>query len=164
MAFIHDLIRHLDLARFLLLLSSVFILSFFFAKVEIQIEGAEGWAVNLPTWRVEQHILLTLFWGGRAMTGYHAWVFSFIAIIFHFPLAMMGVWSGLLEARVIASIMLFWVMEDLLWFVLNPGFGMANFNPKTVTWHPNWIFGAPVEYWGASVLGLLLMGYSFYSA
>ena len=155
------LLQHIDVPRFLLLLSSVFVLGFFFAKVEIQVEGSAGWATSLPTWRIEQHILLTLFWGGRAMTGYHAWVFTFIALMFHLPLAMMGQWSWLLEGRVMACLMLFWVIEDLLWFVLNPDFGLARFNPSSAPWHKNWIFGAPIEYWVASVFGLGLMGYSY---
>ncbi len=62
------------------------LLAYFFANVEIQIEGAAGWAADLPTWRIERHWLLDLFWGGRAMTGYHAWVFPCVALFFHFPL------------------------------------------------------------------------------
>lgn len=152
---------HFDATRFAVLLGFVLLLAFFFAKVEIQIEGAEGWAVNLPTWRIEQHLLLTLFWGGRAMTGYHAWMFTFIALIFHLPLVMMGDLSWLLEARVLSCIMLFWVVEDFLWFVMNPAFGLQRFKPAIVTWHPHWVLGAPVEYWGASTCGILLMAYSY---
>lgn len=158
-----DLIHHIDWLHFLLLLIFVKVLSFFFAKLEIQIEGGAGWATSLPTWRIEQHILLTLFWGGRAMTGYHAWAFTFIALVFHLPLVMAGQWNWLLEGRVAGSIMLFWVVEDFLWFILNPDFGWAGFNPKSAFWHKNWIAGAPVEYWGASVLGLILIGWSYLS-
>ncbi|MET3108437.1 hypothetical protein AAKU67_002985 [Oxalobacteraceae bacterium GrIS 2.11] len=161
MDFPNHMLNQIDITHCLLLLLYVFLLSFFFAKVEIQIEGAEGWAVNLPTWRIEQHLLLTLFWGGRAMTGYHAWMFTFIALIFHLPLFMMGSLSWHLEARVISCIMLFWVIEDFLWFVMNPAFGLSRFKPENVTWHPNWVLGAPVEYWGASAGGLAMMAYSY---
>ena len=44
-----------------LTLGYVVLLAFFFAHAEIEIEGAGGWAANLPTWRVEQHWLLDLF-------------------------------------------------------------------------------------------------------
>jgi hypothetical protein len=37
------------------------LMAFFFANVEIQIEGAAGWAANLPTWRIEHHWLLDIF-------------------------------------------------------------------------------------------------------
>lgn len=157
----HDLILRVDWWHFALLVSFVATLGLFFAKVEIQIEGGAGWATSLPTWRIEQHLLLTLFWGGRPMTGYHAWAFSFIAIFFHLPLAFAGAWSWPLEARVVASIALFWVVEDFLWFVLNPDFGVARFNPANAFWHKNWVCGAPVEYWGALIIGLPLMAWTY---
>ena len=143
------------------LLSFILLLAFFFANVEIQIEGANGWAANLPTWRIEKHWLLTLFWGGRAMTGYHAWVFTFIALMFHYPVLFTGQWNVKIQARVFACIMLFWVFEDFLWFVVNPAFGLERFTPACATWHPNWWGCAPVEYWFAMLFGLLLMAYSF---
>ncbi|KAB2642333.1 MAG: hypothetical protein DVB26_02890, partial [Verrucomicrobia bacterium] len=62
-------------------LSTVGVLSYLFAMVEIQIEGSGGWASNLPTWRIEKHWLLDMFFGGRPLTGYHAWVLPFILLI-----------------------------------------------------------------------------------
>jgi len=53
------------MAHILLLLCWVLLLGLFFAKTEIQIEGAHGWAASLPTWRIEKHLLLDMFWGGR---------------------------------------------------------------------------------------------------
>ena len=75
-----------DRRSLLLLLFWVGLLGYFFAMTEIQIEGASGWAASLPTWRIEKHPLLDIFWGGRPMTGYHAWVFPFMALVFHLPL------------------------------------------------------------------------------
>ncbi|TFW09346.1 hypothetical protein E4K72_06460 [Oxalobacteraceae bacterium OM1] len=125
----------------------VLLLAFFFAEIEIVVEGPAGWAANLPTWRIEQHWLLDVFWGGRAMTGYHAWVFPFIALFFHFPLFFMHHWSWRAEARVLACIMVFWIAEDFLWFVLNPAFGLTRFHPAAVHWHKHWFWHAPADYW-----------------
>ena len=47
-----------DFLRAFILIGWIFLLSFFFSKVEIHIEGDAGWAANLPTWRIEQHWLL----------------------------------------------------------------------------------------------------------
>jgi hypothetical protein len=142
-------------------ISFVMLLGFFFAKLEIAIEGEDGWAASLPTWRIESHWALDWFWGGREMTGYHAWAFSLIALFFHFPLAFSAElsWGG--EARVLACIMLFWVTEDFLWFVLNPAFGLARFTKLHAHWHKNWVAGAPVEYWIFTPIGLALMGVSY---
>ncbi|MBV8618511.1 MAG: hypothetical protein JOY84_06605 [Curvibacter sp.] len=139
----------------------VALLAFFFAKVEIQIEGPAGWAAALPTWRIEQHWLLDIFWGGRAMTGYHAWVFSFMVLMFHFPAFFFQTWSWRLEARALASIMQFWVTEDFLWFVLNPAFGLDRFNPQNVPWQKHWFWVAPTDYWTFSTVAVVLFWYSF---
>ena len=147
--------------QLLSMLAGVLLLAYFFAQAEVHIEGDAGWAANLPTWRIEQHWMLDLFWGGRAMTGYHAWVFPFIALVFHFPLAFIARWSWALEARVLACIMVFWIAEDLLWFLINPAFGWRRFDRERAHWHKHWILGAPVEYWIFSIAGALLLWLSY---
>lgn len=138
-------------------LAWVVLLAYFFANVEIQIEGGAGWAANLPTWRIEQHWMLDLFWGGRAMTGYHAWLFPFIALSFHFPLLFMAHWSLRAELRVLACIMLFWIVEDFLWFVLNPAYGLSRFHPEAIAWHRHWFWIAPVDYWLYGTVMLVML-------
>jgi hypothetical protein len=145
----------------LLLLLWVFLLGFFFAKTEIQIEGASGWAASLPTWRIEKHLLLDIFWGGRAMTGYHAWVFSFMFLVFHLPQILPGTFSWRIEARCVAALMLFWIVEDFLWFVLNPAFGLERFSQANVPWHKHWLLGVPTDYLTYMLLGGLLLAWSF---
>ena len=143
-----------------LLIGWVALVATFFAMVEVQIEGAAGWAANLPTWRIESHWLLDIFWGGRPMTGYHAWVFSFMALIFHLPLAFFAHWSLRAEARVIACLMLFWIIEDFLWFVFNPAYGLARFNPADVVWHKHWFLFAPTDYWQFVGVAAVLLWFS----
>lgn len=150
-----------QLLQLALTLIFVIVLAYFFANAEIHIEGDAGWAANLPTWRIEKHWLLDLFWGGRAMTGYHAYVFSFIAIFFHFPVFFLAQWSWLIEARILASIMLFWIVEDYLWFVINPAFGWRRFRPELVAWHRHWAIGAPVDYWLFAALSTALFWISY---
>jgi len=147
---------------FLLLVFYVGLLGAFFAQVEIQIEGGAGWAANLPTWRIEQHWLLDIFWGGRAMTGYHAWVFSFMALVFHLPFVMSRRWSWLLELRAVGSIAVFWIIEDFLWFVMNPAFGISRFSPVMAPWHKHWFLGVPTDYVTFGGIGILLVAVSFW--
>ena len=144
-----------------LLVVWVALLGFFFAQVEIQIEGAAGWAANLPTWRIERHWLLDIFWGGRPMTGYHAWVFPFIPLVFHLPVFVFGQWSWRLEARIVAMVMLFWLIEDSLWFVLNPAFGWAKLSAAHIPWHKNWWGPFPVDYRVSIVIGTALTVWSY---
>jgi hypothetical protein len=151
-------------AHIAVMLGWVLLLSFFFANIEIQIEGSAGWAANLPTWRIEHHWLLDIFWGGRAMTGYHAWVFPFILLFFHFPLFFAAHWSWRAECRIIACIMVFWVTEDFLWFVLNPAYGIAHFSATYIPWHKHWLWHAPVDYWIYTPIAVLLLWYSYRNA
>ena len=95
------------------------------------------------------------------MTGYHAWAFSLVALFFHFPLIFGGEYSWALELRVLASIMLFWVTEDFLWFVLNPAFGFQRFAKIHAGWHKHWVAGAPIEYWIFTPLGFFLLWRSY---
>jgi len=143
------------------LMAWIVLLAWFFAQFEIQVEGAAGWAANLPTWRIEQHPLLELFWGGRPLTGYHVWIFSFMALVFHLPLFIHGRPTLKLEARLLGSLMIFWIIEDFLWFVLNPAFGLHKFTPENVPWHRHWILGVPVDYMTFLLAGAGLMWVSF---
>lgn len=150
--------------RLLPFLLWVLLLAFVFAQVEIQIEGAAGWAAALPTWRIEQHWLLDLFWGGRPLTGYHAWVFSFMALVFHLPAFFVSGWNWRHEARVMGGLMLFWITEDFLWFVLNPAYGLEQFVPAAVPWHKHWLLGVPTDYLTFSATGLFLIAASRWPA
>ena len=154
-------IKDKKILHIFIFLTWVLLLAFFFAQVEIQIEGARGWATGLPTWRIEKHWLLDLFWGGRPMTGYHAWVFSFMLLGFLFPMFSCWRFSIRLAARCIGSLMLFWIIEDFLWFVLNPAFGLEKLTPRTVPWHHHWFLSLPVDYYLFLAIGALLVGYSF---
>lgn len=144
-----------------LLLTWVVLLAACFAQVEIQIEGARGWAASLPTWRVESHWLLDLFWGGRPLTGYHAWVFSFMTLAFHLPPVLTGRFSWRLEARCFGSLMVFWILEDFLWFALNPAYGVGRLAPAFVPWHRHWTLGFPTDYFTFLAVGGLLLWSSF---
>ena len=135
-----------------LLLSSVL-----FALVEIQIEGPDGWASRLPTWRLES-AWTRRFLGARIVTGYHLYVHLFLLVAAHLPYGL-----GLLrpspsaEARILAFLILFWILQDFLWFVLNPSFGIRRFGPRHAWWHaPNWWWIMPRDYWIFTPLGLPL--------
>ncbi len=140
----------------------VILLASLYAQLEIQIEGDQGWAAGLPTWRTPDNHVLNWFFGGRAVTGYHLFLFTFMAAVFHLPLAMGGRFTWWLEARILGSLMWFWLLEDLFWFALNPAFGLGRLTPAHATWHPHWLLGLPVDYIIFCILGGGLLGWSLY--
>ena len=133
--------------------------AFVFAKLEIEIEGKHGWAEKLPTWRVERHVLLDMFFGGRPLTGYHVWAFLFVFTMFHLPFAWNGSWSLTGELRVLGGYTLFWIVEDLLWFLFNPHYGWKRFTRDNVWWHKRWVLGLPADYWVLGSVAVALLSY-----
>src|SRR5579864_1272595 len=131
--------------------------AFFWAKLEIEIEGAHGWAANLPTWRMENHFLLDIFYGGRPLTGYHVWAFSFVFLAFHLPFIATHTWYWRHELNVIGTYQIFWCLEDYLWFALNPHFGIKKLSKDQVWWHKRWFAGIPLDYWILGLLGIVLL-------
>lgn len=126
-----------------------------FALLEIQIEGSAGWARDLPTWRYRDRFTDRLL-GARVITGYHVYVHLFVLLLAHLPFAVVpDAFSWTVELRIIAFLVLFWILEDFLWFVFNPAFGLARFRPEHVWWHaPNWWGPMPRDYWLFIPVGL----------
>jgi hypothetical protein len=131
------------------------LLAALFALVEIQIEGRHGWASTLPTWRKENQ-WTRLLYGSRPLTGYHLWVQLFSLLMVHLPFFGGWVeWTARGEARALAMLAVFWIVEDFLWFVLNPAFGLKRFRKEHIWWHaPGWWWIAPRDYWVFTPLAL----------
>lgn len=137
--------------------------SFCAAKVEIAIEGKHGWAADLPTWRLPPTSWVSrLFFSDKPATGYHIWLEILVISVFHLPyLFVMPSWG--LELKIIAFFLFFCVVEDFLWFVLNPAFGIKNFRPKKIWWHAkHWWLIAPRDYYVFLTLGIVCYLASFH--
>ena len=140
----------------------VFLLTVNFALLEINIEGAEGWARKLPTWVLDSEKVLEKVlrvFGGRPMTGYHVLIlFYILPFLLHFPVFFTP-WSLQKEFVVIGTYFLLLVLEDFLWFVLNPAFGLKNFNKEKIWWHKNWLWRVPDTYIGGILLSIVFLSY-----
>ena len=134
-----------------------------FSMLEIQSEGEEGWATNFPTWK-KNNKWTRHFYGNRPLTGYHLFFFLFILSISHLPYGL-----GLVEPtwpyeiRILSFIILFFVIEDFLWFVLNPAFGIRKFKAEHIWWHAlQWWWIMPRDYWIYLPIGIGLYIWSLY--
>ena len=125
---------------------------------EAYIEGRGGWAANQVGWKINFKVGFLK----RPLDGYHFW--SWLVMIPAFlmlPFLMFG-FDKHLFWLVVIGFLLGSVVEDFLWFVVNPDFPFRDFNPKKVWWH-YWIgfgkFKVPEIYIIYPILALLIWIY-----
>ncbi len=136
----------------------LFILALVLAALEVQIEGADGWAAKLPCWRPRGRWYVKLYskiLSGKEVTGYHVFVFLFAFLMLHLPYVWGVPWNTGAEFQTLSAFFLFVVVWDFLWFVINPHYGIRKFHPGCATWHKIWLGPAPVDYYGALALSFL---------
>ncbi|MGB2867681.1 MAG: hypothetical protein WBD36_04475 [Bacteroidota bacterium] len=140
-----------------LFVGEVLVTAFLFAMVEIHIEGPDGWAAKLPTWRKESKWTKMLL-GHKPLTGYHLYMFTFVFVFLHFPYALdLAPLTWKSELRILSFMIFFWVIEDFLWFVLNPHYGLRKFKPQFIWWHAHsWWWIMPRDYVIYGPIGILL--------
>jgi hypothetical protein len=130
-------------------------LAFLLALWEIQIEGKDGFAAKLPAWRLEKGRLVRLT-GGRPITGYHVFMVLFLIAMVHLPLFFV-LWSWRLESLLVGFFIGMLLLEDFLWFVLNPHYGVKNFRKGKIWWHNRWWGPVPDFYWILLVIVVVLV-------
>lgn len=132
------------------------IISYIAARLEINIEGKDGWALNLPTWKIKNRWTKWLY-GELPLTGYHVWFMAFVFIFLQFPFFTGIKWSLSLELKYMALFSFFWMIEDFFWFVLNPSYGIKKFSKKHIPWHYHWRVKVPTAYFKFFIVGTLLL-------
>lgn len=137
--------------------------SYFFAKLEIQIEGKNGWAANLPTWRINNLLTKLIPGDGKPLTGYHTYLWLFISSLLH-SIFLFIPWTVSAELLLISLFIFILLSEDFYWFILNPHYGIGKFKRKHIPWHHIWIFRLPLMYWIALLIWISLLYLSVISA
>ena len=122
---------------------------------EIQVEGKTGgWARHLPTFRI--NVFFNNLLGGKALTGYHLFMLILFITIFH-GFFLFQEWTPKLELVIFGIGIIYFVVEDFLWFVLNKHYGIKRFRPGKIAWHNRWVLGLPISYWvGGIIVSTLL--------
>jgi hypothetical protein len=138
-------------------------ISFCAAKVEVAIEGAHGWAKDLPTWRLPPTSWVSrFFFSDKPATGYHIWLEILAISAFHLPYAFVNP-SWMIESQIWSFFFFFCVIEDFLWFAVNPAFGVKNFRPEKIWWHQkHWWWIAPRDYYVLLAIAIFLYWLSFH--
>lgn len=145
----------------------IFVLATVLALLEIQIEGPNGWARNLPTWRPKRHKWYAKLYeramAGKELTGYHVVMFLFVLMIFHLPYFLGTSLSWKNEFKILPLYLIFLALWDYLWFVLNPFYPIKDFARENVN-HKVFFLGMPTDYWwivGISFLSVLVGKFIF---
>ena len=129
------------------------------ALVEIEVEGAYGWAEKLPTpYRVSGPLarLFGAVLGGKPLTGYNLLMFASTLLAFHLPFAFGAPWTAARELALLAAWVAWSALWDFLWFLLNPAYGWRRFRRGNVWWHRHWLWRLPLDYWVAVGVSLAL--------
>jgi len=140
-----------------------FVLALLLACVEIESEGKYGWAQRMPTWYRTKGIPAKIFGfllGKKPLTGYHLFLISFVFVMFHMPFVVQMHWSIFQELVCIALFIAWWILEDFIWFILNPYYGIKNFKKSNIWWHGRecWVFGLiPIDYIHGLAASLILV-------
>lgn len=136
-----------------------YLISVALALLEIQIEGKDGWAAKLPTWRARPDSKIAKFYAkimsDKELTGYHFILNIFLLLFMHWPFIWNWSWNIYQELEIMSLFMLFVVVWDFLWFIMNPHFSLENFGPANVWWHKKWTGRIPTDYFfgiGAAII------------
>lgn len=135
----------------------ILLLAAIHAKLEKMIEADEGWAKNLPCWKINHPVIQFLL--GKQLTGYHCWMLIMFFLIFHAPFLFID-WSIKNELYVLGFYCWYWIIEDFLWFLESENFGLKKFKKGCIDWHQRFFAGLPYSYWAGILVGsgLLIIG------
>ena len=128
----------------------IFAFAVVFALIEIEIEGKHGWAAKLPTARnVVGHLTL-----------YHVYMVSLaILVVSGFvyfrerqPCSTVvqkqqqqqQQSSLYMVAKIAVHVILYLLLQDFLWFVLNPHYTLTGYQSEAIGWHGGWLGGLPL--------------------
>jgi len=121
---------------------------------EVQVEGKNGWCKKLPTFRI--NVFFRKLLGGKALTGYHLYMLILFQIVFHGRFLFES-WSGDRELVTQGLFIIYFVLEDILWFIVNPHYTIKRFLQRKIEWHKRWILGLPLTYWVGIIAGVTLI-------
>jgi len=152
----------------------VFLFALVFALFCVNAEGKAGWAGNLPAWRPNPNLwwVKILYWiplCGREVNGFDLFVITFFIMaflfIFFWNWTHGKTWKLRDWGELVCLFFVFSVIEDFLWFMVNPYYGLGKFSAQFIPWHKNWLGPLPTDYYigiAASIgFGILSRGWKW---
>ena len=78
-----------------------------------------------------------------------------LLLFFHWPF-LFTKWNLETETKILSAFALLAVVWDFLWFVINPYFGLENYNNANIWWFSNWLIGFPTDYLFGLVMAIFI--------
>jgi|TARA_B110000483_G_C18025407_1_gene476606 hypothetical protein len=116
-----------------------------FSAIEVELEAAAGWAVNLPT------DCAFLGW-----TFYHVYM-NVLVLLTIFGITRIYesdfsknrhkyIWTVMVY---VVRILIWFCVEDIMWFILNPSYGLLRYTQEDIYWHADktWFLGTLLMNW-----------------
>ncbi len=127
----------------------IVLLSLLYSLIEIEIEGKDGWMINIPTPNIVK-------FGDKDMTLYHIYMLLLIIITVIFQNNMSLTINSFLYST--SNVLLFLFLEDILWFIYNPFFTIKKYTKKDIWWHSSqpWYFGMPMHNYTITIINLII--------
>lgn len=130
---------------------AITVIGLLIAVMEINIEGAHGWARDLPCWRPAANDVWyvrvwSLVMGDKPMDGYHVAAFALWDFLFLLPFFFGVKFSWRAGFAAVMWMHLMPIFEDFQWFVWNGHYGLARFDAAHIPWHTSWIGLVPTDY------------------
>ena len=127
------------------------------AGIEIEIEGAYGWAERLPTWYLKRGSVGAVYglaMSGRPLTGYHVFAFVIPLLVLHLPFVSGIDWSLAGELVTIRHLLRAGRGLGLHVVCAQPRVHGAALPQGHVWWFEQpWIWPFPLDYYWASRCG-----------
>ena len=148
----------------LLLNIFIFVYGFLWALTMVNAEGLVGWGGVSPAWKLDTRRWYSfLFWPfaqGRPVNFLPVSAIMTFTVSFLLPV----IWNinknipfTLINfGELVSYFIIFAILEDFIWFLINPYYGLRKFNKQIVTWHPRWLGFLPTDYWIALVIYIIV--------
>lgn len=120
---------------------------------EAYIEGRHPWASRQVGWSRKISKRFTL-------TAYHFWLLVMFAFLLTLPFIANG-WNARLFGIILSAAGLGIIVEDFLWFAINPYYSLKKFNSRDAKWYP-WLNLGVIEVPALYIVSLAISLLSWY--
>lgn len=120
---------------------------------EAYIEGKNPWGKKQCGWKFKLTKNFTL-------TAYHFWLNVMFIFFLSLPVVIYG-WDWEIAGIITSAALIGFIVQDFLWYAINPHYSFKKFNPKDAGWYP-WVNLGIIKIPKTYIIGIVLALLSWY--